>query len=42
MNQVRTNSAQRKIGLNYVEINIRVTKRVLKPFSNLDVNGLEI
>jgi hypothetical protein len=42
MNQVQMNSGRRKISLNYVEINIRVTKRVLKLFSNSDINSLEI
>jgi hypothetical protein len=36
------NPVQRKSPLDYVEISVKVMKRVLKLFSNLDINGLEI
>jgi hypothetical protein len=36
------NPIHRKSSLDYVEISVKVMKRVLKLFSSLDINGLEI
>jgi hypothetical protein len=41
-NRVQMNPVRRKLPLDYVEISMKVMKRVLKLFSSLDINGLEI